>query len=432
MCRKRFVHLILSAVLFGSGSFLSAQEIQASGGSSIPEESGEILWYRSNASGLALELIPSRLAALRNEYCLSVERIRPVEIPQLLPGRLLPFYDYTFSAELRIIYEKGKEYRCQWIFRDDRGHPRLTASGSDNFFGGENSTGEKSSGFIEIRDAEALISRELRYEDDLSEWEFRYYYKGNILLTAETLFKEPPVSAPAKENSSPPAVNGQDENGKEASQETVAGESTVEPVFVHIYTDYYRYSRSGSLRAIDRVILEGGGTKSRINFPQLGPRLSAGDKFFTQGVAYTSKFLQDITIPEAAKVNYTFDSRGRILTEVWKDADDKYLGEFRNTWSADRLESVLWKSNDEERLVEYEYDSSGNRIAERNFRQGVLERSVTSRDGKDVEEIYMDGKLILRAYWVNGLKISEERVSPAGRESRPGRKAADLPGETPR
>jgi antitoxin component YwqK of YwqJK toxin-antitoxin module len=95
---------------------------------------------------------------------------------------------------------------------------------------------------------------------------------------------------------------------------------------------------------------------------------------------------------------------------VWKDGDGAVIGELRNTWSGDRLMSVLWKSETDERLIEYEYDSGNNRIAERNYKQGVLERSVVSKDGKETEEIFMNGKLILRVLWENGRKLSEERV----------------------
>jgi len=77
----------------------------------------------------------------------------------------------------------------------------------------------------------------------------------------------------------------------------------------------------------------------------------------------------------------------------------------------------LWKSPGEERLVEYDYSSDGSRIAERNYRQGELERSVTARDGIDTEEIFLNGRLVLRAFWENGLKISEERIMGAGRNS---------------
>ena len=85
------------------------------------------------------------------------------------------------------------------------------------------------------------------------------------------------------------------------------------------------------------------------------------------------------------------------------------IGELTNTWSGDRLLSVLWKTEDEDTLIEYEYDDKGDRVVERNFSHGVLERVIGNQDGTEIEEIYIDGILMLRAYWENGKKIREER-----------------------
>jgi hypothetical protein len=119
---------------------------------------------------------------------------------------------------------------------------------------------------------------------------------------------------------------------------------------------------------------------------------------------------------EGLTISYSLDSRGRILSEISKDEEGKTIGELRNSWTGDRLEAVAWKSGDDDRRIEFEYDKDKNPTAERNFRKGVLERTVTA-DGdneNEIEEIYMNGVLILRAYWENGLKISEERVSSGG------------------
>ena len=332
-------------------------------------------WYRSNASGMALEFVPSRLAAMRNEFCLSLEIIPDGDVQRILPGLLLPHYDTSYRVELRILYEKGEEIRRQWIFRDQRNTGRLVASGNDGL------------GFIEIRDIEGFIVREFRFEDDGSQWEYRFSYQEKTLLRAEAWFKAPPLAAGDGEDS----------------------DDLQEPVFVLVSTDSYRYTRSGFLRAIERFLHEGA-QLSRHHFPRPGPNFASVEGFQVQGIAYSSDFLLDIYIPDAATISYTLDSRGRVLTETWKDDDGEVLGEYRNTWSGDRLHSILWESKDEQRLVEYEYDGDGNRTVERNFRQGILERVVTGRDGREMEEIYMNGRLMLRAFWENGIKISEERI----------------------
>jgi hypothetical protein len=138
-----------------------------------------------------------------------------------------------------------------------------------------------------------------------------------------------------------------------------------------------------------------------------------GEDLISQGGAYTSEFFVGAQAPDGVTITYNVDSRGRIIGEVWRGEDGRILGELVNTWVGDRLQSALWKAPDDERLIEFEYDNDGHRIAERNFRNGVLERSVTAHGGLEVEEIFLNGRLILRALWEHGVKISEERVSPS-------------------
>jgi len=423
--------LIFIFVLLAPGKFVCAQT-SASGEPSVaadgkPSVTPDIRWYRTNSSGMALEYTPSRLAALRNEYCLSVENKQAED----LPASLVQYYEDTFSIERRTLYENGKEYRFQWIFRDDAGFVRLTASGTGDLFSekkpagknaakqdtsgkntGEiqpqgNSKDDTITGFIEIRDSRGAVLKEIDYVADLSQWEYRFFYKDNILLKNETWFKEPPPNPDdekadegGESGESAPAVTGNENPDKK------------DTAFVLISTDLYYYTRPGSLRAIDRTLHEGGDKISRIGFPPIGPNIPTGMELVTNDSSFSSEFLSDVRSqsPEGITITYTLDDKGRILNEIWKDADGGLYGELQNTWSGDRLQSVLWKTSDQEKLVEYEYDNAGNRIVERDLNQNVLERSVTSRNGRDVEEIYLNGKIILRAYWENGQKISEERV----------------------
>jgi len=403
--RKLPLCLVFSAALFLFGPYLPAEDP-----GNWDQTDGEILtdtirWYRSNASGMTLEMIPSRLAALRNEYCLSVETVSRSGLPNIL----FPYYDELFKIELRILFEKGSESRRQWLFRDSRNLARLTASGSGGLFGGDSSgeDEEKRKGFIEIRDDKGFLVRELRFEDDLSEWEFSFHYHENTLLRAETWFKEAPAPPPPEPSAQETPESEEAENAAVTEEEKPPDSS---PSFALISTDYYRYSRFGSIRAIERVFHEGA-RLARTSFPRIEPDLSYDEELAIQGIAYSSEFLLDINSPEGTRVSYSLDNRGRILSEIWKNEDGEVLGEFRNVWSSDRLQSVLWRAKDDERLIEYEYDDDGNRIVERNLRRGVLERSVTSRDGRETEEIYRNGRLVLRAFWEKGMKISEERVS---------------------
>ena len=442
-----FPVFLLGAVCLFAQTEAPADSVAPASGAPANPAPNIVRWYRSNASGMALEPIPSRFAALRSEYCLSIGSASPEEIPPLI----LPFYDNLYRTETRVLYENGKEIRRQWNFRDSQDLARLTASGTAGLFGKASSADEKKSGFIELRDAGGLITREFQFAEDLSETDIRYFYTGSRLTKVETWFKAAPpapdssgsnaapvaadssgssaapVAADSSGSSAAPAVTDSggsgaapvaaDSSGSSAAPVAAdSGGSSAAPVFVQMYTDYYNYTRSGSLRAIDRTLLQGdaGAKLSRISFPRLGLDFSSGNVMVSQGAGTSSEFLTDVNTPEGTQITYTLDSRGRILTEVWKDKDGGQIGVFTNTWSGDRLQSVLWKSDDDERLVEYDYDSDGNRSAERDFRQGVLERSVISQGNKDTENIYMNGKLILRAHWENGMKISEERIYSPG------------------
>jgi hypothetical protein len=141
--------------------------------------------------------------------------------------------------------------------------------------------------------------------------------------------------------------------------------------------------------------------------------------FVSPGIAYSSEFLQDVIVNEGGRVIYTTDSRGRVLTEQRLDAEENVIAEIRNTWSADRLLSVSYTAGDDERLTEYEYDQDGSRTLERNYHQGALERVVRSDKERDVEELFMNGEMILRAVWEEGRKISEERVRPSRERRNP-------------
>lgn len=385
------------------------------------QETGEgIIWYRSNSSGMAIELIPSRLGALRREYSLAVRSARPAELPRFLAA----YFDASYRIELRVLYKEGVENRRQWIFRDSRGVTRFTASGSGGLFDDVKPVREKPSkenpdeeseeeeeekesrkGFIEFRNSEGTITRELQFDDDLSEWDFRFFYRDSTLLRTETWYKEAPEPEVIEEEVH--EETGDDE--EIPAREIIPATPKPDPVFVRLYTDYYRYTRSGSIRAIDRTFHAGAAGMERIPFPRLGPGASSGDELVTYGSAYTSGFFMGSVNPEGATINYNLDNRGRILTEVWKNENSSLVGEITNTWSGDRLQTVLWKSKEEERLIEYEYDKDGNRIKESNFRNGVLERSITADGDTDIEEVYMNGRLILRAYWENGVRIKEER-----------------------
>ena len=499
--RLFFAAVLVAAVLFVTG--ILAQDLPLA---EVATSGDGIRWYRSNASGMALEQINSRLAALRNDYSLSVQTINPSRLPSILPLNIRPYYNEAFRVELRILYKEGSSFRMedaevrrQWIFRTSWGMAAVVASGTPGFFdgenrqaaspvlkeeklkeekiedleeGGEEEEGEeeekeeeakvlKISGIIEMRNNAGFITRELQFDDDLSEWDFRYFYRESTLLRTETWFKDAPLPPATEEEASleEPGLEEPEPGGPaledltfenfedgvldgaaialaDAIVDAITDELEAEkeppmppppklpspieerkdPVLTMIFTDYYRYTRSGSLRAIDRII-HADVARARVGFPRLGPGAPLNDDFVSQASAYTAGFFMGVTSPVETMISYNLDSRGRILGEVWKDENGKIIGELKNTWSGDRLQSVLWTSKDENRLIEYEYDNKGNTRVERNFSFGELERVMTYGDGRDTEEIYMNGRLILRAYWENGRKVREERIFSMGNTS---------------
>ena len=381
----------LIAVFFTAAYFLPAQA----------DNTSEARWYRSNSSGMTLELIPSRIAAMRNEHSLSVRSAFANEIPQLI----MQYYNAAYRIELSTLYHWDRPIRYQWVFRDLRGVTRLTASGSGSMFAVRGSgalpPGESdediSNGIVELRNIDGDVTREFQYVEDLSEWDFRYFYRNNVLTRAEIWFKEPPASGNA------PAGGEENQTPQQA------------PAFNLMFTDLYRYTRSGSIRAIDRTLHERALEQLRIGFPRLGPGVSFGEELISQVGAYSAEYFAGTQGSDDLTINYDIDNRGRVQAEVWRGDDGEILGELVNTWVGDRLQSVVWKAADDERLIEFEYDNDGNRISEKYFRNGLLERSVVAQGGQEVEELYMSGRLVLRAIWENGVKISEERISPAGR-----------------
>jgi hypothetical protein len=129
---------------------------------------------------MTLERVPSRAAAMRNEYCLSVGNAGWEELPELLRA----YYTDEFLIEIRVLHENGTESRRQWIFRDGEGRARLNASGGGGFFGGGGEGGQR--GFIEVYNEGGFISEERQFSGDLSESLVRFFYNRETLDRAET------------------------------------------------------------------------------------------------------------------------------------------------------------------------------------------------------------------------------------------------------
>jgi hypothetical protein len=334
---------------------------------------------------MELEEIPSRFAALRNEYCLSVTGARRDEIPETL----WTLYDPALSIEVRVLYENGGEMRRQWLFRDDRGVTRLNASGKGGLFGSLAKDNEPRTGFIELFNNDRFITEEHQFAVDGSESVVRFFYNGGTLIRTESWTKD----------------------SSEGEAEAVPSKENELALFL---TDYYRYTRFHSLRAIERVYHSGGAVPVKITFPSIVEGFSYGLEMPVSGAYYSSEFFQDLISSEnTVRSIFSTDSRGRVLSEKRMDEDGNTIGEFVNIWSGNRLTSIEWKAAGDERRTEYEYDAAGNRISERDYRNAVLERSVRSQGAnREIEELYMNDTVVLRVVWEDNRKVSEERIRP--------------------
>jgi hypothetical protein len=385
-------------------------------------------WFRSNAGGLALEAVPSRLAALRYQYALVIDYINPLELPETLSA----FYQDSYEVEIRALYEKRQQTRKQWIFRDENGVVRLNAvftaeteepvlqgeGGGEQTSGNETLSAEneinhsteeeagaeqsadtentveetaagetpekpeaekrRPSGFIEIFRGDSRLAEEYEFlRDSDEETKTDFFYQKDVLVKTESFLKKK-------------------HDGVEQNQKT--------------HTDNYRYNRSGSLRSVERVYHTKADAPVRLSFPSRTLEAAANDSFFSNTADTAANAFGAAAVDEGYRLVFTTDARGRTLTQTLLDGEGNTVWSIENTWNGDRIASALKTEGDEKLLYEYEYDGEGNRIVERNYRNGILERLVRAEGGQEIEELYMDGLVILRAMWENGRKISEERI----------------------
>jgi hypothetical protein len=362
---------------------------------------------------MALEETPSRLAALRNEYALGLDYLSPGELPEIL----VRWYEAPWRVEVHVLYEDGQESRRQWIFRDSAGMARLVAvfdqdllnlpppepaAGPASGASGEAPLERAAEGGGEEAAAELYREPEAPPRRILTGFIERYNEDGQIIAedllleggeeTGTVFFYRRRQLIRAEMRRKPPSEGG--------------GQT------IPVFTDFYRYSRSDSLRMVERIYHEGAeaGSPVRLRFPHMVLAAAADKNFIGPGAFYATGFPEEFLIGEADRVVYTTDNRGRILTEIRQNNTGAVIAELFNTWTGERLSSVLLKAGNDEWLTEYTYNSRGDRVIERNYRGGVLERMVRIEGDREVEELFMNGVIILRAIWEGGRKISEERI----------------------
>jgi len=350
-----------------SGEYLSGSE----NAKQVPDWVRPSRWFRSNSGGMAVEEMSSQAAAIRNEYALSVVFTRKEQLPKTL----LPYYNDDFFIEARILYEKGTQKRTQWIFRDRNGASRVVGV----LLPAESN---RLTGFIEIYDEKSFLMTEYRFFEDGTRNRTDYAFKDNFLVSSTVYVWE--------EN------NGEGE-------------------YVESYADFLRYNRSLFLRGVERVFY-----KERkislsdapliVAFPRNLADVAHVKKLMGEKLNSYPKFFGETHVYESERIVYTTDERSRILSQTLYDSENKIVWSINNTWVNGRIVSTLKKEGGTEFLAEFVYDSDGERIIERNYKNGILERVVRKEGNTEIEELYINNMVVLRAVWEGGRKISETRV----------------------
>ncbi|MDR2662207.1 MAG: hypothetical protein LBC31_04340 [Treponema sp.] len=335
-------------------------------------------WYRSNPSGMALERISSRTVALHYEWALSVDR--PEQ--QSLPPLLRPYYQPSYTLEQRLLYNRGKLKRRQWIFRDPGGITRVNASlpGDLASIGKTPApdTGGEIPPFIELFAPDRSLS-EIHQHLPSGLYTTSFVYREGLLIRQAAFLNREPL-----------------------------------------WTDEYRYTRSATLRGMDRVYHQAGRSaaegQAKGSLPAAASDLRSAppvQNFIEPGAPYDYGMMNDVlpalnTLPTARSV-FDTDSRGRVLTETRYDEEENVIAVLTNDWTGDRIKTIHWTAGKDQGRVVFTY-SGGDRIAEDDYKNGVLERKVVKQGDEEIEELYIRGKVMLRTVWKDGRKVSEERL----------------------
>jgi len=408
---KRIILIVIAVLLFFAGLIAATQEaqspvkVQANTRKAIEsapvEEQEEIIgginasdysvaipdwikparWFKSNQGGMVIEEMPKN-SALRNEYALVVYFTQKDK----LPGNLLPFYNNNFFIEVRVLYRHSEVERKQWIFRDIKGTTRFLSVIVEPSKSVSSKDDKKNypSGFMETYDENSFITAEYKFSENGNRDRIDYTYNNGMLITS-TFFSW--------------------EEGT-----TGGGE------YRRTYADFLRYNRSLFLRYVERVYYQErkisfANEQLRFSFPRNIKDAAKPQNLISEKANSYPEFFGNTTIYKNERIVYTTDERSRILSQTLYDEKNNVVWVIRNTWLNGRIVSTLKTESGTESLAEYEYDSDGNRVLEKNYKNGVLERVVRTEGNTDIEDLYFNNVAVLRAIWKDGRKISETRIN---------------------
>jgi hypothetical protein len=388
-------------------------------------------WFRSNSGGMALEEVQSRFAALRNQYALAINYVSMEEVPEYL----FSYYDENYFVEVRILYKKGEQIRAQWIFRDEKGATRLNAVFLEPEFESE---AEEENIIEEEKTAELIAENENEVIVQTTDTESAQITGEQAQVLAQTADEELEeaeidIVKDIKNRKGFIEIFNEDlfliseyrfyEDGKITKTEyqlkdglLISASYSASDIYGDDYTmshiDYYRYNRSFSLRSIERIFHkdEASDDPVIVTFPRRIMDMGKMGVSLSERLNLYPEFFGDIFIYIGSKMIYDIDDRGTILGQTLYDDDGNIIWVIKNTWQNNRI-AVTTKTEGEKVLsAEYAYNSNGDRILERNIRNGVLERVVSAEGDTEIEELYMNNVVVVRAIWENGRKISETMV----------------------
>ncbi|MCL2266398.1 MAG: hypothetical protein FWC17_01365 [Treponema sp.] len=357
------------------------------------EKQEPVKWFRSNSGAMALEETFSKSVAFRNEYVLSIETARFSDIPEYL----LEYFSSDFTCEIRVLYKNEEPLKTQWLFKDSGSITRMNAVFNDTEGWEElykNNELVLKDGFIEIFDSGAFLISEYRYYNSGIGFKIDYTYNENMLTSCAFFIIE--------------------EKSNELHEDIAISLQDQKSGYKLVYADFYRYNRSLSLRSMERVFYAGmqitQGDPLRIDFPRNTMDAIKESGFITGRINAYSDFFGDVYSDNNYRMIYENDERGRIITQSFLDDNDNIIWIIKNVWNNNRIVSSEKREGGVVLLAEYEYSGSGERITEKNYRNGMLERLVRTEGNVDIEELYFNNVLVLRAVWEDGRKISETRI----------------------
>jgi hypothetical protein len=317
------------------------------------------------------------MVALHSDWALSVERTGRSALPALLRS----YDNASYTLEQRLLYERGALKRRQWIFRDSGEIVRLNASLPADLESIGKVEGGEVPPFIEIFSPNRTLTETHQYLA-AGVYTTRYSYREGLLIRAETFLDKEPL-----------------------------------------WTDHYRYTRQTLLRGVERVYHEAGAYAEALQGSSSRPPVDPGSLdlreappipgFVNPGSPYDNSIMTDVLgsiyAVDAARVVYDTDTLGRVITETRHDKDGEILAVITNEWAGDKITVIHWSSPPDQGRIVFRY-SGKDRVSEEDYRNDVLERKVSRRGDEEIEEIFMNDKVILRAVWKDGRKLSEERL----------------------